>query len=79
MGWSQPLPSPMILADGRHVGTLKEAAKLVLDCERPGRWNAHWRYAARLLMKAADQDASAADLEAFRRQLLFVLKAEELI
>jgi hypothetical protein len=73
------LLKPIILNDGRHVGTLREAAKLLLDCEQRGEWNAHWNHAVQLMLKAARRDSAADDLEAFDRQLQFVLKAEGLI
>jgi hypothetical protein len=77
MPWSRKLKPPLDLKDGRRLETLDDARRLLLTLPARHKESTYWRYAAALLMEAAnDQTVALHEVEA---QLARALKAEGLL
>jgi hypothetical protein len=76
MPWSRQFSAPIVLKDGRVIGTLGDAREMMLAIPELHRHEAIWRAAADLLNEAAAFQDLVPDAEG---QLLRALKAEGLL
>jgi hypothetical protein len=72
MKWTSKFPRPIVLKDGRKIGSLIQARDLIVLIPSPHLQNAHWEYATDLIYDAArngDEVAIGLAYEQFTRAL----------
>jgi hypothetical protein len=78
MKWTSKFPRPIVLKDGRTIGSLIQARDLIVLIPSPHLRNAHWEYATDLIYDAARNEDEVAIGQAYE-QFLRAVKAEGLI
>jgi len=79
MPWTRKLKARIALDDGRRLVTLADVRALMMALPERHLANGHWLHAGELLLKAAEPDATKADLDAAERQLAVALRGEGLL
>jgi hypothetical protein len=78
MNWSRSIRTPITLRDGRKIGTLFDAHRLVRPMTDSQSGGDCWRYAGELIAKASDRGDKYSIMDA-RAQLVRALRMEGLI
>jgi hypothetical protein len=69
-GWSRPFDDAMVVPDGRVLRTLRDAGEFIAALPKVKHDHPEWRFAAAMLMQAADNGAPVMLAEmAIRRAL----------
>src|SRR5579863_2710374 len=79
MPWSRKLTRSFALIDGRTVATLADVRAFMMSLPERHLANGHWLYAGELVLKAAEPDATADDLEKATNRIEVALEAERAI
>jgi hypothetical protein len=78
MKWTSKFPRPIVLRDGRRIGSLIQARDLIVLIPSAHLQKAHWEYATDLIYDAARNGDEVAIGQAYE-QFLRALKAEGLL
>jgi hypothetical protein len=78
MKWTSKFPRPIVLRDGRRIGSLIQARDLIVLIPSAHLRNAHWEYATDLIYDAARNGDEVAIGHAYE-QFTRALKAEGLL
>jgi hypothetical protein len=76
MLWSSKLSAPIVLKDGRTIGTLNQAREMMLSIPEVHQTALHWQHAAAMLSRAAQSKCGIPEAQ---MQLELALKAEGLL
>jgi len=76
MSWSRKLSEPIVLDDGRTFTRLCDTVDYMVDLSERKKTDPAWQYAVRLMRKAAEPEATAADLSKAERQIVTCLRRD---
>jgi hypothetical protein len=76
-GWFRPLDDAIILPGGRALRTLRDAGEFIAALPKVKHYHPEWRFAAAMLMQAADNGAPVMLAEMAIRRALHSGKPEQ--